>query len=244
MVHRAQPAHHRMPTRLPSLLLVLVATASVAGVFLGTAPLAMKLAIAAMMALTIWAACRRSGRRRRVCAARRRARRARLTPHAHGACRSSARFSPASRSAKFIRPTRATGSRGNGRRRSLGRDRVPFAWSGDCGAAAPQPTTDRVPRQIPVVAGPEISNDGSARLPRCRGGRARKRRCSALRRRGDALSSRADVGCANGIRARPLCWCAWRAQRQSPDRSRTQTATLSGGAGAPAPDPSHQHDVH
>ena len=43
-----------MPTRLPSLLLALVATASVAGVFLGTAPLAMKLAIAAMMALTIW----------------------------------------------------------------------------------------------------------------------------------------------------------------------------------------------
>ena len=43
-----------MPTRLPSLLLALVATASVAGVFLCTAPLAMKLAIAAMMALAIW----------------------------------------------------------------------------------------------------------------------------------------------------------------------------------------------
>jgi len=43
-----------MPRRLPSLLLALVATASVAGVFLGTAPLALKLAIAAMMALAIW----------------------------------------------------------------------------------------------------------------------------------------------------------------------------------------------
>jgi len=43
-----------MPTRLPSLLLALVATASVAGVFLGTAPLALKLTIAAMVALAMW----------------------------------------------------------------------------------------------------------------------------------------------------------------------------------------------
>ena len=43
-----------MSSRLSSLLLALMAAATIAGVFLGTTPLAMKAAIAAVIALAIW----------------------------------------------------------------------------------------------------------------------------------------------------------------------------------------------